>query len=100
MSKQSTAVSFVCDPTRIWQAWEAAKTVLWTSADVVDQIVVYKIDRLTRALADFAKLVERLDEAEASFVSVTQSFEPMVHLLKLISVWPTDRIIITTISEV
>lgn len=40
----------------------------------VDQIVVYKIDRLTRSLADFSKLVERLDEAEASFVSVTQSF--------------------------
>jgi hypothetical protein len=37
-------------------------------------IVVYKIDRLTRSLADFAKLVERLDQAEASFVSVTQSF--------------------------
>ncbi|GAB5506417.1 MAG: hypothetical protein Rhirs2KO_15800 [Rhizobiaceae bacterium] len=41
---------------------------------LVDQIVVYKIDRLTRSLADFAKLVEKLDAAEASFVSVTQSF--------------------------
>ena len=40
----------------------------------VDQIVVYKIDRLTRSLADFAKLVERLDKANASFVSVAQSF--------------------------
>ncbi|QIE45186.1 recombinase family protein [Pseudohalocynthiibacter aestuariivivens] len=40
----------------------------------VDQIVVYKIDRLTRSLADFAKLVDRLDAAEASFVSVTQNF--------------------------
>ncbi len=40
----------------------------------VDQIVVYKIDRLTRSLADFSKLVDRLDKAEASFVSVTQSF--------------------------
>jgi site-specific DNA recombinase len=39
---------------------------------MVDQIVVYKIDRLTRSLADFAKLVERLDAADASFVSVTQ----------------------------
>ncbi len=36
----------------------------------VDQIVVYKIDRLTRSLADFAKLVDRLDAAETSFVSV------------------------------
>jgi len=40
----------------------------------VDQIVVYKIDRLTRALSDFAKIVDRLDAAGASFVSVTQSF--------------------------
>ncbi len=39
----------------------------------VDQIVVYKIDRLTRSLPDFAKLVDRLDAKEASFVSVTQS---------------------------
>lgn len=38
---------------------------------LVDQIVVYKIDRLTRSLADFAKLVEKLDAADASFVSVT-----------------------------
>ena len=37
-------------------------------AKQVDQIVVYKIDRLTRSLADFAKLVGRLDQAEASFV--------------------------------
>jgi len=40
----------------------------------VDQIVVYKIDRLTRSLADFSKIVDTLDEAKASFVSVTQSF--------------------------
>ena len=40
----------------------------------VDMIVVYKIDRLTRSLADFAKLVEHLDAAQCSFVSVTQSF--------------------------
>jgi DNA invertase Pin-like site-specific DNA recombinase len=36
--------------------------------------VVYKIDRLTRSLADFAKLVERFDAAGCSFVSVTQGF--------------------------
>jgi len=40
----------------------------------VDIIVVYKVDRLTRSLADFAKLVEEFDEHEVSFVSVTQSF--------------------------
>ena len=49
----------------------------------VDQIVVYKIDRLTRSLADFAKLVDRLDAAEASFVSVTQSFNTSTSMGRL-----------------
>jgi site-specific DNA recombinase len=40
----------------------------------IDIIVVYKVDRLTRSLADFAKLVELFDEHEVSFVSVAQSF--------------------------
>ena len=40
----------------------------------VDVIVVYKVDRLTRSLADFAKLVELFDAHQASFVSVTQAF--------------------------
>ncbi|WP_137701880.1 recombinase family protein [Marimonas lutisalis] len=40
----------------------------------IDMIVVYKIDRLTRSLADFAKLVERLEQVGCSFVSVTQAF--------------------------
>ena len=49
----------------------------------VDQIVVYKIDRLTRSLTDFAKLVDRLDAAEASFVSVTQSFNTATSMGRL-----------------
>ena len=49
----------------------------------VDQVVVYKIDRLTRSLADFAKLVERLDAAQASFVSVTQSFNTATSMGRL-----------------
>jgi site-specific DNA recombinase len=40
----------------------------------IDVVVVYKVDRLTRALADFAKLVELFDRHLVSFVSVTQSF--------------------------
>jgi site-specific DNA recombinase len=40
----------------------------------LDTIVVYKVDRLTRSLADFARIVERLDAAQVSFVSVTQQF--------------------------
>lgn len=40
----------------------------------LDTIVVYKVDRLTRSLADFARIVERLEAAGVSFVSVTQQF--------------------------
>src|ERR1700760_4366550 len=40
----------------------------------IDVIVVYKVDRLTRSLADFAKLVELFDAHGVSFVSVTQQF--------------------------
>lgn len=40
----------------------------------IDMIVVYKIDRLTRSLSDFARLVDRFEAAGCSFVSVTQAF--------------------------
>jgi site-specific DNA recombinase len=43
-------------------------------ANKVDTIVVYKVDRLTRSLAGFAKIVEALDARGVSFVSVTQQF--------------------------
>jgi DNA invertase Pin-like site-specific DNA recombinase len=50
---------------------------------LVDRIVVYKIDRLTRSLADFAKIVDILDATEASFVSVTQSFNTATSMGRL-----------------
>lgn len=40
----------------------------------VDTVVVYKVDRLTRSLSDFAKIIERFDQNSVSFVSVTQQF--------------------------
>ena len=43
-------------------------------AGLIDIVVVYKVDRLTRSLLDFSKLVETMDAAHVSFVSVTQSF--------------------------
>ncbi|GAA0479059.1 hypothetical protein GCM10009096_21320 [Parasphingorhabdus litoris] len=52
-------------------------------SDKVDIIVVYKVDRLTRSLADFAKIVEILDEHDASFVSVTQSFNTTTSMGRL-----------------
>src|SRR6185369_8278959 len=44
------------------------------AAGKVDVILVYKIDRLTRSLTDFSRIVDVLDKARASFVSLTQSF--------------------------
>ena len=52
-------------------------------AGLVDQIVVYKVDRLTRSLSDVAKLVERLEAAGAVFVSVTQSFNTATSMGRL-----------------
>src|SRR6058998_2949282 len=49
----------------------------------VDTIVVYKIDRLTRSLADFAKIVEILDTRGKSFVSVTQQFNTTTSMGRL-----------------
>jgi DNA invertase Pin-like site-specific DNA recombinase len=44
------------------------------AAGKIDTVVVYKVDRLTRSLGDFAKIVEVFDTAGVSFVSVTQQF--------------------------
>ena len=49
----------------------------------VDIIAVYKVDRLTRSLLDFAKLVEALDKAGTSFVSITQSFNTTTSMGRL-----------------
>jgi DNA invertase Pin-like site-specific DNA recombinase len=52
-------------------------------ANKVDVIVVYKIDRLTRSLADFAKLVEIFDAKAISFVAVTQQFNTTTSMGRL-----------------
>ena len=53
------------------------------AARKVDVIVVYKVDRLTRSLADFARIVDTLDKAGASFVSVTQAFNTTTSMGRL-----------------
>src|SRR5271165_5670939 len=52
-------------------------------AGKVQIIVVYKVDRLTRSLADFAKIVDVLDANNASFVSVTQQFNTTTSMGRL-----------------
>ena len=49
----------------------------------IDVVVVYKVDRLTRSLADFAKLVELFDLQKVCFVSVTQSFNTTTSMGRL-----------------
>ena len=53
------------------------------AAGRIDTVVVYKIDRLTRSLADFAKIVEILDAKGACFVSVTQQFNTTTSMGRL-----------------
>src|SRR5260370_40944421 len=52
-------------------------------AGKIDVIVVYKVDRLTRSLSDFANLVELFDKHNVSFVSVTQQFNTSTSLGRL-----------------
>ena len=52
-------------------------------AGLIDMVVIYKIDRLTRSLADFARLVERLEQRGCSFVSVTQAFNTSTSMGRL-----------------
>ena len=52
-------------------------------AGKVQIVVVYKVDRLTRSLADFAKIVDVLDAHDASFVSVTQQFNTTTSMGRL-----------------
>jgi site-specific DNA recombinase len=52
-------------------------------AGKIDTVVVYKVDRLTRSLTDFAKIVERLDARQVSFVSVTQQFNTTTSMGRL-----------------
>ncbi len=49
----------------------------------IDTVVVYKVDRLTRSLGDFAKIVEVFDERGVSFVSVTQAFNTTTSMGRL-----------------
>ena len=60
-------------------AWPLADIVAWK----IDVVVVYKVDRLTRALADFAKIVEVFDASQVSFVSITQSFNTTTSMGRL-----------------
>jgi site-specific DNA recombinase len=60
-----------------------AKLLEDIAAKRIDTVVVYKVDRLTRSLADFAKIVEQFDKQGVSFVSVTQQFNTTTSMGRL-----------------
>lgn len=53
------------------------------TASRVDVVVVYKVDRLSRSLADFARMMQLFDERHVSFVSVTQQFNTTTSMGRL-----------------
>lgn len=57
----------------------------------IDVVVVYKVDRLTRSLSDFAKMVEVFDAHKVSFVAVTQQFWSSKAFARLLHgfIWPS-----------
>src|SRR3954467_8180151 len=59
------------------------RLLAWIRSGQIDVVVVYKVDRLTRSLADFANLVELFDREGVSFVSVTQSFNTTTSMGRL-----------------
>ena len=50
---------------------------------LIEAVVVYKVDRLTRSLADFARIIERFDAHHVSFVAVTQQFNTITSMGRL-----------------
>ena len=67
----------------LWNGRGCGRLLADIDAGLIDMIIVYKIDRLTRSLGDFSKIVDRLDAANASFVSVTQSFNTATSMGRL-----------------
>ena len=68
------AMMMAGSPAAIWSGRRCNICLPISAAGRIDIVVVYKVDRLTRSLADFARLVELFDAEAVSFVSVTQQF--------------------------
>jgi DNA invertase Pin-like site-specific DNA recombinase len=58
-------------PGEPWSGRRSNNCSRTSARGLIDVVVVYKVDRLTRALADFAKMVELFDAQQVSFVAVT-----------------------------
>ena len=69
-----TATTTAASPAATWTARPWPGSWPTSQAGKVDCVVVYKVDRLTRSLLDFARIMETFDQHKVSFVSVTQQF--------------------------
>ena len=77
------ATTTAASPAGRWTGQRCRSCSMTFEARRIDVIVVYKVDRLTRSLADFAKLVEMFDAHQVSFVSVTQAFNTTTSMGRL-----------------
>ena len=73
-SSSGTATTTAAFPAGPWTAPPCRICWLDIGKGEVDLVVVYKVDRLTRSLTDFARIIETFDARGVSFVSVTQQF--------------------------
>ena len=67
----------------LWSGRRLQHLLADIAAGRVDVVVVYKVDRLTRSLTDFARIVELFDRHGVSFVSVTQAFNTTTSMGRL-----------------
>ena len=78
-----TAMTMAASPAARWTALPCSGCSRTSAAGQVDAVLVYKVDRLTRALADFARIVAIFEAAQVAFVSVTQAFDTRSPMGKL-----------------
>ena len=77
------SMRMVATPEATWTGRACSNFLPMLQPGKVDIIVVYKIDRLTRSLTDFARLNEVLDQNNVSFVAVTQQFNTSTSMGRL-----------------
>ena len=76
-------MTMAASPAARWTALPCSGCSRTSAAGQVDAVLVYKVDRLTRALADFARIVAIFEAAQVAFVSVTQAFDTRSPMGKL-----------------
>ena len=82
-SRFPTCTTTAASPAGPWSGRRCSVCSPTSAAGRIDTVVVYKVDRLTRSLSDFAKIVEAFDAKGVSFVSVTQQFNTTTSMGRL-----------------